>query len=55
MHLSLASIIFDIGVGMCVKGNFVDEKGNCMELVEILCLRAMGGLTELMLILVVVG
>ena len=57
MRSSLASNIFDIGVGVCVcvKGNFVDEQGNRTELVEILCLNAMGGLTKLMLIHVVVG
>jgi hypothetical protein len=40
---------------VCVKGNFVDEQGNRTELVEILCMCAMGGRTELMLIHVVVG
>ena len=40
---------------MCVKGNFVDEQGNRTELVEILCVCSVGGLTELMLIHVVVG
>jgi hypothetical protein len=34
---SLASNTFDKGVGVCVKGNFVDEQGNRTELVEILC------------------
>ena len=37
---SLASNTFDIGVGVCVKGNFVDELGNLAELVEILSVRA---------------
>ena len=37
------------------KGNFVDEQGNRTELVEILCVCSVGGLTELMLIHVVVG
>ena len=55
MHLSLASNTFDIGVGVCVKGNFVDEQGNRTELVEILCVRSVGGLTELVVIHVVFG
>jgi hypothetical protein len=41
-------------VCVCVKGNFVDEQGNRTELLEILCVRTVGGLTELMLIHVVV-
>ena len=52
---SLASNTFDIGVGVCVKGNFVDELGNLAELVEILSVRAVGRLNVLMLIHVVVG
>jgi len=52
--LSLASNIFDIGVGVCVKGNFVDELGNVAELVESLSASAVGRLNELMLIHVVV-
>ena len=44
-----------LGVGLCVKGNFVDEQGNHTDLVEILCGRAVGGLTALMLTYVVVG
>jgi hypothetical protein len=55
MHSSVASNTFDMGVGVCVKGNFIDEQGNRTELVEILCARPMGGHTELMLIHVVVG
>ena len=51
----LASNTFDIGVGVCVKGNFVDELGNLAELVEILSVRAVGRLNVLMLIHVVVG
>ena len=54
MRPSLASNTFDVGVGVCVKGNFIDEQGNRTELVEILCARAVGGLTELMLIHVVI-
>ena len=39
---SVASNTFEIGVGVCVKGNFVDELGNLAELVEILSVRAVG-------------
>ena len=55
LTLSLAFNAFDMGVGVCVKGNFVDKQGNRTELVEILCARAVGGRNELMLIHVVVG
>ena len=34
-------------VFVCLKGNFVDEQGNRPELVEILCVRAVGGPPEL--------
>jgi hypothetical protein len=53
MRSSLASNTFDIGMRVCVKGNFVDEQGNPTKLVEILCARC--GRTELMLIHVVFG
>ena len=52
---SLASNTFDIGVGVCVKGNIIDGQGNCTELVEILCARTVGVQNESMLIHVVVG
>jgi len=42
--------ILDIGVGAFVKANFVDEQKNRKELVEIFCVRTVGGLTELMLV-----
>jgi len=45
MRSSLASNTFDIGVGVCVKGNFVDELGNRTEYVKIFCVRAVGGLS----------
>jgi len=40
----------DIGVGAFVKANFVDEQKNRTELVEIFCVRTVGGLTELILV-----
>jgi hypothetical protein len=57
---SPTSNTFSIGLGadyylVCVKGNFVDEQGNRTELVEILCVYSVRGLTELKLIHVVVG
>jgi hypothetical protein len=55
MRLSLASNTFDTIVCVCVKGNFVDEQGNRTELVEIACVRAVGAVTELMLVGVEVG
>ena len=42
-------------MGAGVKGNFVDEQGNRTEFVEISCVRAVGGLADLMLTHVVVG
>ena len=47
MRSSLASNNFDIGVGVgvCVKGNFIDKQGNRTDLVEILCVCAVGGLS----------
>jgi hypothetical protein len=53
MRSSLASNTFDVSVGACVKGNFIDEQGNRREFVEMLRARAVGELTELMLIHVV--
>ena len=52
---SPTSNTFSIGLGadyylVCVKGNFVDEQGNRTELVEILCVYSVRGLTELKLI-----
>ena len=45
MHSYLASNNFDIGVGVCVKGNFLDEQGNGRDLVEIFHVCAVGGLS----------
>ena len=39
----------DIGVGAFVIANFVEQK-NSTELVEIFCVRTVGGLTELMIV-----
>ena len=44
MRSSLVSNTFDTSVGVCVKGNFIDEQGNHIELVKILCACAVGGL-----------
>jgi len=41
MRPYLATTTFD---KVCLKGNFVHEQGNRTELVEILCVRAVGGL-----------
>ena len=38
-----------------MQGNFFDEQGNRAELEEILCVSAVRGLTELVVIYVVIG
>ena len=58
MRSYLASTTIDkmwVCVFVCLKGNFVDEQGNRPELVEILCVHAVGGPPELIMIRVVVG
>ena len=45
MHSSLASNNLGVGVCVCVKGNFIDEQGNRTDLVEILHVCAVGGLS----------